>query len=234
MGNETMDLAQLAAYLQRDRRELTKLADRGNIPGRKVGGEWRFAKAEIHHWISTQLHEYDEKELTALESTAKAPAKPGELVIAPMLSEACMAVPLRAGTRGSVLRELVTLAEQSWQVYDPASVLAAVQEREEKQTTAMPGGVAIPHIHRPMPSALGETVIAYGRTTCGIPFGAESGGLTDIFFLVLSHDDRAHLRVLARLSRLLLRPGFIDSLRAAETASDTWQLIDAAERELGA
>jgi PTS system nitrogen regulatory IIA component len=131
-----------------------------------------------------------------------------------------------------VLRELVTLAEQSWQVYDPAAVLAAVQEREDKQTTAMPGGVAIPHLHRPMPNALGETVIAYGRTSCGIPFGFEMGGLTDLFFLVLSHDDPTHLRVLARLSRLLLRPGFIDALRAAETPAESWQVIAAAEAEL--
>lgn len=232
MGNDTMDLTQLAAYLQRDRRELTKLADRGNIPGRKVGGEWRFAKAEIHHWISTRLHEYDDQQLTSLESTARPPAKRGEVVISNILSEACMAVPLRAGTKGSVLRELVVLAEQSWQVYDPAAILAAVQDREEMQTTAMPGGVAIPHIHRPMSGALGETVLAYGRTTCGIPFGAEMG-LTDIFFLVLSHDDQSHLRVLARLSRLILRPGFLDSLRGAETSADTWRVIDAAERELG-
>jgi PTS system nitrogen regulatory IIA component len=225
MGNDTMDLTQLAAYLSRDRRELTKLADRGGIPGRKVGGEWRFAKAEIHHWISTRLHEYDEAELTALESSAS-----GDIVIAALLSEACMAVPFRAGTKGSVLRELVNLAEQSWQVYDPAAILTAIQEREEQQSTAMPGGVAIPHLHRPMPNALGETVLAYGRTGSGIPFGADS--LTDIFFLVLSHDDRTHLRVLARLSRLLLRPGFIDSLRAAETPAETWQVIDAAEKEL--
>ena len=40
------------------------------------------------------------------------------------------------------------------------------------------------------------------------------------------------MRILTRLSRLLLRPGFVDELRAAETAADTWQLIQAAEKEL--
>ncbi|MBL8799046.1 MAG: PTS fructose transporter subunit IIA, partial [Planctomycetia bacterium] len=35
-----------------------------------------------------------------------------------------------------------------------------------------------------------------------------------------------------RLARLLLRPGFLDDLRAAETPADTWQIIDAAERDL--
>ena len=75
-------------------------------------------------------------------------------------------------------------------------------------------------------------MLAYGRTATGIPFGASQGGLTDIFFLVCCQDDRTHLRVLARLSRLLLRPGFIDELRATETSAETFQLIDSAERDL--
>jgi PTS system nitrogen regulatory IIA component len=74
--------------------------------------------------------------------------------------------------------------------------------------------------------------MAYGRTTSGIPFGAPHGTLTDIFFLVCCRDDRTHLQVLARLSRLLLRPGFVDELRAAETVADTWQLLAEAERGL--
>lgn len=43
MDQETMDLGQLASYLQRDARELHKLANRGHLPGQKIAGEWRFA-----------------------------------------------------------------------------------------------------------------------------------------------------------------------------------------------
>jgi PTS system nitrogen regulatory IIA component len=99
-------------------------------------------------------------------------------------------------------------------------------------STALDTGVAIPHPHRPLPAALGEAVMAYGRTASGVPFGAPGGGLTDIFFLVCCRDDRTHMKVLARLSRLLLRPGFVESLRNAETATETWQAIAAAELEL--
>lgn len=232
MSHETMDIEQLASYLQRDARDLNKLANRGQLPGRKVGGEWRFARVEINHWLEGQLHGYDDEQLTAVESSGSAPAPAGEPVIAVLLSEACMAVPLTAKTKKSVLREMVQLAGQSWQVYDPPAILSAIEQREEMASTAMPNGVAIPHLHRPLPSALGDSVIAYGRTFSGIPFGAEYGGLTDIYFLVLSHDDQTHMRVLARLARLLLRPGFIDELHTAETAAETWHVIDTAEREL--
>jgi hypothetical protein len=40
------------------------------------------------------------------------------------------------------------------------------------------------------------------------------------------------LRVLARLTRLLLQPGFLDELRETETAAESWEKITAAEHEL--
>jgi len=230
MGSDMMDLDQLASYLQRDVREVTKLASRGHLPGHKVSGQWRFARAEINHWIETQMHAYTEQELTALEGHARNEEQ--EPLVSILLSEATIAVPLKASTRSSVLRELVHAAEQSWQVYDPAAILEAIRQREELASTALGSGIAIPHPRRPLPAALGESVLAYGRTTSGIPFGAPDRGLTDIFFLVCCRDDRTHLRVLARLSRLLLRPGFVDELRAAETPVNTLELIAAAENDL--
>jgi PTS system nitrogen regulatory IIA component len=226
-----MSLEQLATYLQRDVREVSKLASRGHLPGHKVAGQWRFARAEINQWIETQIPDYTEQQLTALEK-GDSRSQEQELLVSVLLSEVSMAVPLVATTRASVLKELVTLAEQTWQVYDPGAILDAIRQREEMASTGLPSGIAIPHPRRPLPNALGESLIAYGRTASGIPFGAPGGALTDIFFLVCCRDDRTHLQVLARLSRLLLRPNFVDELRAAETAADTWQLLASAEREL--
>jgi len=231
MSNEMMDVDQLAVYLQRDAREVNKLANRGHLPGHKVSGQWRFHQAEINHWIENQMHAYTEQELARLENA------PGRVVEAPllisaMLSEATMAVPLLASTRASVLKELVRLAEQSWQLYDAEAILEAIKQREEMSSTATEQGVAIPHPHRPLPNALGESIIAYGRTASGVPFGGGRSGLTDIFFLVCCRDGNTHLRVLARLARLLLQPGFVEALRAAETTAQTYQVIERAEHEL--
>src|SRR5271167_3968250 len=105
MGNEMMDLEQLARYLRRDVREVSKLASRGHLPGQKVAGHWRFARAEINHWIETQIHGYTEAELTHLEQSDQA-IEAAEPLIASLLSEASVAAPLAAGTRTSVLREM--------------------------------------------------------------------------------------------------------------------------------
>jgi PTS system nitrogen regulatory IIA component len=231
MGEETMDLAQLAGYLRRDLREVTKLANRGYLPGHKVSGQWRFAKAEINHWLETKMPGYTEEELSDFDRGISH-GDEQEPLVSVLLTEAATAVPLPAATRKSVLHELVRLAEQTWQVYDPEAILHAIGQREEMATTALEGGVAIPHPRRPLPAALGEPVMAFGRTASGIPFGAPDGDLTDLFFLVCCRDDRTHLHVLARLSRLFKRPGFLEGLRTAETVGDTWQLIAATEKDL--
>jgi len=231
MSSDTMGLDELANYLRRDAREVNKLASRGQIPGRKVGGEWRFTQAEIDSWIDLQLPDYTDDQLRAFDGTGPGTPDP-EPLLAELMPLECVAVPLKARTRSSLLRELVELAENSGYVYEPKDILDAVNLREETGSTAQTNGVALPHPSRPMRGALGDSVIAFGRTGSGIPFGAANRSFTDLFFLVLCQDSRTHLRVLARLSRLLLRPEFLDELRAAETPAEARLVIVKAEGEL--
>ena len=229
---ENLDIDQVAAYLARDAREVGKMASRGHLPGRRVNGEWRFARAEIQRWIENRLHECTEAELEALEAAHDAGEHP-EPLLAGLLTPATVEVPILATTRSSLMRELVRLAGQSWQVYDADAVREAIEQRETQGSTALAGGVAVPHPHRPLPnSVLGDSVVAFARTHRGIPFGGPGDGLTDLFFLVLSSDAATHLRVLARLGRLMLRDGLIDSLRAAESGDEAHELLIAAEQEL--
>ena len=171
MSQEMMSVEQLAVFLQRDARELQKLASRGSLPAHKVSGEYRFHPAEIHHWLETQMHGYTEEELSNLEQGASGRGPNMQPLLTPMLSVATIAVPLQAATKASVLNQLVKVAEQSWQVYDPAAILQAIKLREEIGPTALPSGVAIPHPRRPLAKALGESLIAFGRTSSPVPFG---------------------------------------------------------------
>lgn len=228
---EMMTLDQLASYLHRDARDLSKLANRGKLPGQKVGGEWRFSRTEINHWLEGEMPSYSDQELTLLETGGQRKSHEDAL-LSSMMDLENIAVPLMASTRKSVLKELVNLTEQSLTVYDAETVLDSLNRREEIASTALPNGVAIPHPHRPLPYAIEDTFIAYGRTTRGIPFGEANGSLTDIYFFVCCQDEDTHVKVMARLVRLLLRPDFIDSLREAETEQETLHVIQAAEGSL--
>jgi PTS system nitrogen regulatory IIA component len=226
MSNDTFDLDQLAAVLGRDARELHKLASRGHLPAKKVAGGWRFCHLEVNRWVEQSLTSFSDSELQHITRPANAP------ILADLLSEACVSVPLPARTASSVLRELVVLAEQSWQVYDPEGLLSALQTREQAGSTARAGGVALPHPHRPLPAALGESLVCFGRTLGSVPFGSPDRGLTDLFFLVCCRDSATHLQVLARLAQLLRQPAFVDGLRAIENPHDARQFILAAEAAL--
>ena len=152
-----MDLEQLAAYLQRDARELSKLVNRGYLPGKKVGGVWRFASSEINHWIETQMHAFTEQELEALEQRGGGALVATSSLVSSMLSESTIALPLLATTKASVLKELVNLAAQSWQVYDADVLLNAIKHREELGTTALESGVADKIYFYYAPKILGGT-----------------------------------------------------------------------------
>ena len=231
MPYESMNIDELAKYLKQDARDVHKLANKGSIPGKKVGGEWRFHRNEINYWIESNLHEHENETLLHFESHAPIECERG-LLVSKFLGEACIASPLKASTRASVLKELITLAEQSWQIYDPTAIHAALVEREGIASTALAGGIAIPHPHHPIKNTLGESIISLGIVPNGIPFGAPDGKLTSIFFLVCCIDDKTHLQVLARLTRLFRKEGFLDALREMNSQADIWHLVRQTELSL--
>ena len=111
-------------------------------------------------------------------------------------------------------------------------LVEAVRSREKMHPTALENGVALLHPRRPMANLLGQAFIALGRTPAGIPFGDSEGTLTDVFFLICSIEDRGHLRALARLSRIITTPGFVERLRAAPDGRAIHQHIAETELQL--
>lgn len=52
MAGEVMTLAEAAAYLRLAERDVIGATTTQGLPGRMIGGEWRFAKAAIQKWLS--------------------------------------------------------------------------------------------------------------------------------------------------------------------------------------
>ncbi|MHB1035833.1 MAG: PTS sugar transporter subunit IIA [Pirellulales bacterium] len=235
MSEADYDIEGLAAYLHLSPQQVAKLADRRKLPGRKVGGQWRFARGEIHHWFERRIGISDDGQLAEVEGVlrhCRRTGDAGEISIADMLPPEAIAVPLLAKTRNSVISAMVHLAAQTCWLWDPPKMLEAVLSREDLYPTALDNGVALMHPRRPMPKILDQPFLALGCTSQGIPFGGGGSGLTDVFFLVCSTEDRGHLRVLARLSRLIGMPTFLSDLRAAPDSAAAGQLIVDYEQKL--
>lgn len=53
-GSSAMTVREVAGYLNVDEKTVYRLAQRGELPGFKVAGTWRFKKRDIDDWIERQ------------------------------------------------------------------------------------------------------------------------------------------------------------------------------------
>ncbi len=230
MTAQDFDVNSLAAYLHLGPQQIERLASRDRLPGRKVGGKWRFSRAEVHHWMEERMGLLDDDELSKVETVLRRAGNEEATPVAELLQPDAIAIPLEARTRGAVIQAMAHLAADTGRLWDPIAMIAAVREREDLCSTALENGIALMHPRRPLENLLAEPLLAFGRTNQGIPFGGSRGRLTDLFFLICSTGDRQHLQVLARLNRLLNDESLLDELRAVDNAHDAHAIIE--DREL--
>src|SRR6478752_10540187 len=105
MIHTDFDTDSLARYLHISPSQVTKLAERGNVPGRKVAGQWRFSKGEIHHWLEDRIGAADQADLaqvTHILDKAATQRESPNVHIGELLAPEAIATPLIARTRSSV------------------------------------------------------------------------------------------------------------------------------------
>ncbi|MBL4584246.1 MAG: helix-turn-helix domain-containing protein [Pseudomonadales bacterium] len=54
MNDEILTLKEVAEYLKLAEKTAYRLAQKGKLPGFKVGGSWRFKREDIESWIEQQ------------------------------------------------------------------------------------------------------------------------------------------------------------------------------------
>ncbi len=225
MSTPWLSVKDLAQQIGRDARDIEKLVQRGRIPGRKIGGEWQFHPQEVTRWLETEIPDATANELAAIEAGQAPSDETDEFRLTNYLSVDTIAVPLEARTKRSVLETLLEVAGRTWQVWAPARILEAIIDRENALSTLVGNGIAIPHPRNPMPDDLGQTVVAFGRTYSSIPFGGSGHSMANLFFMILSRDTPTHLRVLARLGRMIQVEGFAETLNELETPDDVHRYL---------
>lgn len=229
---EDLDVAQLASYLHLLPDQVSKMAMRGKLPGRKVGGQWRFSEAEIHHWLEERIGASDPEELGKVQQVLDRAA--GEVVdrpISDLCPVECIKVPLNSRTRSSVIRSMCDLAGATGLMWDAPAMNEAVAAREQMHPTALDCGVALLHPRRPQTSILADSVVALAVCPSAIPF-SDRGQLTDVFFLICSYDDTVHLRILAKLSRMITDGDMLDRLRQAASPAEAWLALKETEEAI--
>lgn len=231
MVEEDFDIDSLANYLHLTPDQIRKMANRDRLPGRRVSGGWKFSRAEIHHWLEQKIGAADESGLDEVERVLNKEPIPVDQTsdLTDLLSPERIAFPLQARTKNSVIERICEFSAETGALWQPKEMAEAIRRREQLHPTALENGVALLHPRRPQPNFFGDSFLTLAITTNGIPFGGPRGVLTDIFFLIASSDEAIHLRILARLSRLIYVEGFLENLRSAADSNQIWQLLVDAE-----
>lgn len=135
--------------------------------------------------------------------------------------------PLEAPSREAAVARLVAALALPGSAADRDDLAAAVLAREAAGSTGLGNGVAIPHART---RRLAAPRLAVGRAAKPVDFHAADGKPVTLIFLlaVPESDPRAHLSVLAALSRIASDKKLLKALGKAESAGEIYDLLASA------
>lgn len=142
-----------------------------------------------------------------------------------LLSKDLMIMNLKSTTKKDVIDEMIEKLYENNVINDVLKFRSEIMKRELESSTGLGEGVAMPHAKT---SAVNKPAIVFARSTTGVDYEALDGEDTYIFFMIAATEgqNQMHIETLAKLSKLLLKEGFIDRLKASESPEDVYKTID--------
>lgn len=131
---------------------------------------------------------------------------------------------LQARNKDEALAELVNTIIRGGLKLDYSHIIDVLKQRENLGSTGIGDGVAIPHGKI---AELDDIVVAFGRSIDGIPYDSMDGKPVYLFFLLLAPENSAgqHLKILAKISKMLKDTNFRKKLLKAKSQSDLYKTI---------
>lgn len=146
MNHEIMTIEEVAEYLRVSERTVYDWAQKGQLPGGKLGTTWRFKRSEIEGWVNRQLG-----------SSVSSPAS-SSFALSKILS-ADRVVFLDDPFKESVLKKLCGTLSTSSLIHNRHELEASIFRREELMSTGIGFGVGVPHVRL---GSVDDLVLALG------------------------------------------------------------------------
>lgn len=130
---------------------------------------------------------------------------------------------VKAASKKHLFQEIATRAREAYAL-EPRVVVEGLVAREKLGSTAMGGGVAIPHARL---AGLKSIIGLFARLEKPVDFEAADGQGVDLVFVLLAPEESGadHLRALARVSRLLRDSDLRRKLRETSESPALYALI---------
>lgn len=140
---------------------------------------------------------------------------------------------LESEDKEEVFEELVDLLVNQYRLDCREEVLAAIRKREEKMSTGIKRGIAIPHAKVPVVKGVIGVV---GISDRGVDYEALDGEPVHLLFLLVSSEEDAgtHLAVLKKIALLVESPSFYEETVASRDSDAVHRVIKKHEEILDA
>jgi PTS system nitrogen regulatory IIA component len=144
--------------------------------------------------------------------------------ITDMLRKEYMIERLLARGKTAVLEEMVAQFQRGPETFSEPEMVRVLLEREKLGSTGIGEGIAIPHGKL---EGLEGMIVAFGRSPEGIDFEAMDGKPVHLFFMLMAPENSTgqHLKVLARISRMLKDGDFRQQLLDAGSVDQLYRII---------
>jgi PTS system nitrogen regulatory IIA component len=131
---------------------------------------------------------------------------------------------LVSSDKESTLDELSSFLKDKGMISNKETLQSALMEREALGSTGIGENVAIPHAKI---SAIDQIITVFGRSIKGIEFDSLDKKPVHFIYLVLApmNSSGQHLKVLARISRLLKNKSLRESIIRATEANQIYAII---------
>jgi nitrogen PTS system EIIA component len=141
-----------------------------------------------------------------------------------ILDPSAVVADLRGGTKQDVLQALCEPVARLNPALRAERLFETLVERENLSSTGLADGVAVPHGKL---LGLPRITASFGRSVPGVEFDSLDGKPAHLFFAIFAPEAAGgdHLRVLARVSRILKDQSFRDRILAAKDAAEIHRLI---------
>lgn len=193
----TVGVRDAAKILDVSERTIYRWIDQGLLPAYRVNEQYRFNRAELLEWATSQRINVSAEIFSEPES-ASTPLS--------TLTEA-----LRAGgifyrvdgtDKATVLRSVVDILRIPAEV-DREFLFQVLLARESLGSTGIGDGIAIPHVRNPVVLHIAQPSVTLCFLEHAIQFGALDNQPVNTLFTLISPTVRSHLHILSRLAYLL-------------------------------
>ncbi|MBW1994424.1 MAG: PTS sugar transporter subunit IIA [Deltaproteobacteria bacterium] len=140
-----------------------------------------------------------------------------------VLQKDAILLDLKSTDKKGVLDELVAPVARIAKL-NHDDIVRVLMERESLGSTGIGGGIGIPH---GKVKALKSLILGFGLSRKRVDFESMDGRPTYIFFLLITPENSAglHLKLLARISRILKNDPFKEKLLAARDKDEVIKTI---------